>query len=185
MRFSKKSVFDLKIVHWLVAALLAVATAAVAQDFRLESVGARGGFSFPDKRGQMVQGEAFADFNLPWSWDLGADWLLQTKLNLSIGVLSGNGEDGVVGTAGPALSLGRARLPLSLEAGVSPTLLSRHEFGAWNFGTALQFTSYVDLNFDFAKHFRLGYRFQHMSNAGLGTHNPGFNVNMVTLSYVF
>jgi hypothetical protein len=41
------------------------------------------------------------------------------------------------------------------------------------------------LNWDFATHWRLGYRFQHMSNAGLSQPNPGLNMHMFALSYLF
>ena len=80
---------------------------------------------------------------------------------------------------------GPRELPVSLEGGVSPTGLSRSEFGSKDFGTEIQFTSHVGLNWDFATHWRLSYRFQHMSNADLGTKNPGLNLNMLALSYVF
>ncbi len=46
-----------------------------------------------------------------------------------------------------------------------------------------QFTSHVGLNWDFAEHWRLGYRFQHISNADLAKPNPGLNMHLVTLSY--
>jgi hypothetical protein len=41
------------------------------------------------------------------------------------------------------------------------------------------------LNWDFAAHWRLSYRFQHMSNAGLSLQNPGLNMNMFSLGYIF
>jgi hypothetical protein len=52
-------------------------------------------------------------------------------------------------------------------------------------GTDIQFTSHVGLNWDFAAHWRLGYRFQHMSNADLSRDNPGLNMHLFALSYVF
>jgi hypothetical protein len=41
------------------------------------------------------------------------------------------------------------------------------------------------LSFEISSRIRLSYRFQHMSNAGLGLHNPGLNLNMFGISYVF
>jgi hypothetical protein len=81
--------------------------------------------------------------------------------------------------------LSRGRLPVSLDGGVSPTLLSRSEFGSKDFGTDIQFTSHIGVNWDFAAHWRLGYRFQHMSNADLVPQNRGLNMHMFALSYVF
>jgi hypothetical protein len=151
----------------------------------LESIGARGGLSASSSGEQFDQAEAFANGDLPWDWDLGKKWRLQSRLDFSLGWLGDSGHNAAVGTVGPSLLLGRERLPVSLEGGVSPTLLSRHEFGSKDFGTEFQFTSHVGLNWDFAAHWRLGYRFQHMSNAGLGAKNPGLNMHLLSLSYVF
>jgi hypothetical protein len=48
-----------------------------------------------------------------------------------------------------------------------------------------QFTSHLGVNWDFAPHWRVGYRFQHMSNAGLATPNPGLNLHIFSVSYRF
>jgi len=185
MSFSKTSLFRIDNRAWLMVCLVAAAAAASAQEFRVESFGGRYGLSFGDQRGSFTEGEGFVDLNLPWGWDLGSSWNLQTKLNASAGWLGGNSQESLVASIGPALSLRPARFPLSVEGGVSPTYLSDYIFGKWNFGTAFQFTSYIGVNLDFTKHLRLGYRFQHMSNAGLSANNPGLNMNMFALSYVF
>jgi hypothetical protein len=62
-------------------------------------------------------------------------------------------------------------------------LLSSYKFETRSFGTDIQFTSHVGLNWDFAAHWRLGYRFQHMSNASLSRDNPGLNLHLLALSY--
>ncbi len=89
------------------------------------------------------------------------------------------------GRLGPTLVLGRARWPVSVESGFSPTCLSSHVFESKDLGTDIQFTSHVGLNWDFAAHWRLGYRFQHMSNADLARSNPGLNMHLFALSYLF
>ena len=86
---------------------------------------------------------------------------------------------------GPSLLFRRDRLPFSFTVGFSPTLLSQHEFIEKDFGQLLQFTSHIGFNYDFLEHFRAGYRFQHMSNAHLSDHNPGLNLHMFSLSYLF
>jgi hypothetical protein len=91
-----------------------------------------------------------------------------------------------VGTLGPSFLLNHGTFPLSLEGGSGPTVIGRHEFVSKDFGEVIQFTSYVGLNLDVAAHIRLSYRFQHMSNAGLtSSHNPGLNMHMFGLSYLF
>jgi hypothetical protein len=106
-------------------------------------------------------------------------------LDLSAGWLGDSSQNAFVGTLGPTLVLGRARWPVSLEGGFSPTLLSSYTFELKNLGTDIQFTSHVGLNWDIAAHWRLGYRFQHMSNADLSRDNPGLNMHLLGLSYCF
>ena len=173
------------VAGWAAAGLLAGAVAARAEGFSLESVGARGGFQADKSNWDFNQVEAFGNWNLPLDWDLGKEWHLQSGLALSLGWLAGRGASSAIATAGPSLTLSRARLPLSLAGGLSPTILSSEHFGAEDFGMALQFTSYLGLNWNFAAHWRFGYRFQHMSNGGLATPNPGLNLHMFALSYVF
>ena len=185
MLFSKQAYRRIGVAGWVVAGLLAGAVASRAEDFSLESVGVRGGFQADHSDRNFGQAEGFGNLNLPWGWDLGKEWHVQSRLDLSLGWLGQRGNDAVIGTVGPSLILGWARLPLSLEGGVSPTFLSRHEFGSEDFGMNLQFTSHLGVNWDFAPHWRVGYRFQHMSNAGLATPNPGLNLHIFSVSYRF
>lgn len=153
--------------------------------FRLESIGVRGGFSANESGAEFNQAEVAANFDLPWRWNAGAEWGLQTRLDLSLGWLGSSSDNAFIGTLGPSLILERKGFPLSLEGGVSPTLLSKHDLGAKNFGTKFQFTSHIGLNWDIASRVRLSYRFQHMSNAHLSEHNPGLNLHMLGISYLF
>ena len=175
----------ISVVCWVVAGLLAGAVASRAEGFSMESVGVRGGFQADKSNWDFYQVEAFGELNLPWGWDLGKEWHLQSRLDLSLGWLNGRGDSSFIGTLGPSLIVSRARLPLSFDGGVCPTILSCEHFGSEDFGMNLQFTSYLGLNWDFAEHWRLGYRFQHMSNGGLATPNPGLNMHIFALSYVF
>jgi lipid A 3-O-deacylase len=169
----------------LIACVLLWPVVGRAEGVQLESVGARGGISANPTGVSFNQAEVFANWNLPWGWDLGKEWHLQTRLDFSAGWLGDQGDNAAIGTVGPSLVLRRERLPVSLEGGISPTLLSQYDFESRNFGTYFQFTSHVGLNWDFAAHWRLGYRFQHMSNAGLASHNRGLNMHLFALSYLF
>ncbi len=182
---SKRACPWISVPSWVVAGLLTWGSLGWAEGFRLESAGVRGGLSANNDRQEFTQAEVFGNWNLPWNWDLGKKWRLQSRLDVSGGWLGDRGDDAAVGTLGPTLVLSRARLPLSLEGGSSPTLLSNHEFGSKSLGMDFQFTSHVGLNWDFARHWRLGYRFQHMSNAGLSSDNPGLNMHLFGLSYCF
>jgi hypothetical protein len=170
---------------WSVSCLLICGVIARAEGFRLESVGARGGVSSNSEGDEFHQAQAFANWNMPWAWDLGKEWRLQSQLDFTAGWLGDRGHNAAIGTAGPGLLLSRERLPLSLDGGVSPTALSRSEFDSKDLGMDFQFTTHVGLNWDFARHWRLSYRFEHISNAGLASPNPGLNIHMLGLSYVF
>jgi hypothetical protein len=167
-------------VFWLFAA------GGRAEDFRLESAGMRFGFTANFTSKGFHQAEAFADLELPWRWQWASHWELQSKLDLAAGAFGDSAQDAAVTSAGPSLVLGYERIPLSLDVGFSPTLLSREAFGRIDLGSILQFTSHVGLNWDISSRFRLGYRFQHMSNGSLNSeHNPGVNLHVLALNYLF
>jgi hypothetical protein len=191
VRFSTAMAFPKSTYRWMVvtggviACCLLWASPGRAEEFRLESVGVRGGFSANGGRDEFHQAEFFGNWNLPWGWNLGKEWHLQSRLDLSVGWLGDSSRNAVVGTLGPTLVLDRAGWPVSLEGGSSPTLLSSYRFESKSLGTDIQFTSHVGLNWDFAPHWRLSYRFQHMSNADLSRDNPGLNMHLFGLSYCF
>lgn len=95
-----------------------------AEAFRLEAAGARGGFSANESGREFSKVEGFISWNLPWSWELGKEWGLQSRLDLSAGWLGNGGRAAAIWSVGPSLVLGRMRLPLTLEGGVHPTGLS-------------------------------------------------------------
>ena len=154
-----------------------------AQDFL--SVGARGGVSFNGNKDRFRQAEIFTDFDLPWKWSFYSDWQLKPRLDLSAGWLDGENTSAFIGTFGPELELRKGAFPLTLEGGCSPTILSQDSFGQRDFGGCVQFTSHISLNWDITKYISFGYRFQHMSNAGLDDSNPGLNLQMLYVSYHF
>lgn len=171
-------------VRLLLAFWLAEAAASAAE-FRFESVGVRGGFSANESGEDFGQAELTANWRLPWRWDLGADWGLRPRLDASLGWLGSGSQNGAISTLGPSLVVTRKELPFSFEGGISPTLLSRYDFDAKNFGANIQFTSHFGVNWEVISRVSLGYRFQHMSNAGLSAHNPGLNLHMFGVSYSF
>ena len=153
-----------------------------AQDF---FAGVRGGGSFDSTQGQFYQTEAFAGWKIPWRWDFYSNWTLRPGLDTSAGWITGHDADGFVGTAGPFAELHFGKFPVVLEGGGSPTWLSHHVFGQTNFGEQFQFTSHIGLEWDVTKNFTVGCRFQHMSNAGLASPNPGVNFEMLSFRYNF
>jgi lipid A 3-O-deacylase PagL len=154
-------------------------------DFGFESVGARFGLGANGPAEHMNQGEAFAVLNLPLSWWNDGHWRLESRFEMAVGWLGGEGESAIIGSLGPGLLLHLGQTHVSLQTGFSPTLISQHTFGPQNLGSDLQFTSHIGLNYDIGSNWRIGYRLQHMSNGGISHPNPGLNLHMFGLSYLF
>ena len=171
---------------WLVLVLgAAVSQQSWAEDAEWGAAGLRTGFSATSWKDNFWQGEAFATHNLRWRWHSDSGWHLQTRLDLSAGALRQRGDEGFVGTLGPTLVLGKGDFPLTFEAGSSPTILSRDEFSGANFGVPFQFTNHAGVGCRIYKQLSAGYRFQHMSNAGISKYNSGLDLHMFELSYRF
>jgi hypothetical protein len=172
---------------WLMVSvgLLTVATQCQAGWLSLESAGLRGGFSGFGEGARFHQAEAFVEWNLPLRWDWTSGWHLQSRFDFTAGWISGRGEQAAIGTLGPSLELSWDRVPLTLDAGSSPTLMSKEQFGKTDFGTVFQFTTHIGLTWKIGSHLDLGYRFQHMSNAGIGPSNPGLNLHLFGAGWRF
>lgn len=148
--------------------------------------GIRGGFSHGEADGQDFQQlEGFAAYPLAWRWGEPGGWQLVTALEGTGGVLHGGDKNGLVVTLGPALQFGYGELPWWLEVGISPTLLSRSHFQGADLGGNLQFTSHLGLRWQLSNTLGIGYRFQHLSNGGLQTPNPGLEMHLFQLDYHF
>ena len=171
--------------RYLAALVTGLIPVAHGQDFYLESAGARFGFYPGGASKHFYQAEAFANLAMPWSWDLSSEFRLESRFDTSLGWLGEQGDNAAIASAGPTLCVRPKTFPVSLECGVSATVLTRSDFVSKDFGIPFQFTSHAGINVDVSSHFRLSYRFQHMSNAGLSGFNPGLNMHMLGLSYVF
>ena len=123
--------------------ILASVCGSQAQTFSLAAAGLRGALSANSKSQTFEQAEAFGIFNLPWRCDFLDRWHLQTGLDLAAGLLRGRSDNAFIGSVGPDFVIRRDRIPLNLEFGVSPTILSRDEFGTMDFGMPFQFTTHA------------------------------------------
>jgi Lipid A 3-O-deacylase (PagL) len=161
---------------------LSLAHQSEAQDYLF---GVRAGGSFEKDAGDFQQAEAFGGLYLPWLWGSKTGFNLKPRVEGSAGCLDDRGEAGFVGTLGPVFELRKGGFPLSLEAGVSLTGLSRYDYEDRDLGGRFQFTDHAGLNWHITKKFTLGWRFQHMSNAHIYHCNPGLNQQMLSVSYSF
>lgn len=170
----------------LMAAVILLSTIGNhAEGLHLESAGGTFGLSENKGGNHFYQTEAFVHWNLPWRWGKEDGLHAQTRLGVSAGWLHGWDEDGFIGTAGPALSLGWKRVPVFVEGGFGPTFMSRDTFGAADFGSHLQFTTYGGLTWACGSHLSVGCRYQHMSNGRLAKPNPGLNLHAISIGWRF
>jgi hypothetical protein len=149
------------------------------------AVGLRAGFSATDRNEDFEQYEVFATYGLPWSWLLTPDWFVSTRVQLSAGALRGGGDTGFICSVGPSIALSMAHGLILLDGGINAALLSEHQFGRENFGGPIQFVTHVGISFKLGANLGVGYRFQHMSNASIYKRNPGLELHVLELSYLF
>jgi hypothetical protein len=149
------------------------------------AVGLRAGLSTTDNEEDFEQYEVFATYGLPWTWELTSSWFLGTRINLSAGALRGGGDTGFIGSTGPSITLSMVQDRILLDGGISAALLTEHKFGQENFGGPIQFISHVGISFKLSENLGVGYRFQHMSNASIYNRNPGLELHMFELRYLF
>lgn len=128
--------------------------------------------------------EAAAGVPLPYARDLGERWTIDARFEFALGHLSERGTESMLVRFGPLARLEREGLPVAIEFGISPTLLERHRFPARNLGVAFQFTSHAGIT-STGDRVRLGYRFQHTSNARIDEINPGLNMHVFSLVVLF
>ena len=150
-----------------------------------EQLGFRAGFD-SESHVSLFSYEVYGIADTPWSWEVARDKQLSLEIEGAIGGLSGEGETSVYARIAPQLRLDFDTLPLSLIAGPGVSVLSEEELdddfglgGNFQFFTSAGFDWYLDENWT------VGYRFQHISNAGIHDNNPGLNLQTLSINYTF
>lgn len=129
-------------------------------------------------------------------WSLPAGLYLSGHWELSLSYWDGDegrtGNDALVeGGFAPVFYIHSQARPFGItpyiEGGVGIHLMSESELGDRDFDILFTFGSHAGAGFRFGPQdqFELGYRFQHLSNAGLGDPNPGINFHLIKLLYYF
>jgi hypothetical protein len=162
-----------------------LAASAGTEGLSLESTGVRGGFPARPASYGFGQAEAFIDWRLPYSAGLGKGFFIESRLDLSLGWLGEASDNAFIGTVGPIVFVRHECVPIQVEGGISPTILSRDEFESEDFGLLFQFTTHIGLEWNIGDHLRVGYRYQHMSNASIAHPNPGLNMHCFSVSCRF
>jgi len=184
----KFQVSNLMKLYWMILIFFLinlVTRPAAGNEIVWRSIGLRGGVNDNLNNEDFKQYEGFATWKLPWSrqWDSG--WTLSTYLEANAGLLRGGGESAFVGSIGPGIYFTGFKEKIDISIGINPTIISQHKFGDEDLGGPIEFTSHIGLNLNFARHFTIGYRLQHMSNGVLYDENPGLNIHMIEIGYRF
>lgn len=167
-------------------ALSLVPTSSMAAESFWSTLGVRGGMSADDKDSNLRQFELFARYQLPWELRSRSGWGIGTQVEVTAGLMNASGDNGLIGTIGPSITLGNPGFPLFVDLGISAAGLTRDTFGNRDYNGYGQFISHGGLNYRFSDKLGVGYRYQHMSNAGMnGSSNPGLNLHMIGLSWFF
>lgn len=147
-----------------------------------EFVGIRAGRSEPPS---VYHTEFYGDWALPWKASVGQGFAIAAFLSGAIGWIGDNESDTAMGSLGPTFRLNYRNLPIALIGGSSPTLIGRNQIGGRDLGSAFHFTSHIGISLNTGFAAEIGYRLQHMSNAGLGNDNPGLNSQVIFVGWKF
>ncbi len=148
------------------------------------TVGIRVGFD-TDTTVSLTSYEIYETSDPQWSWDLGEKASTGIGYEAAVGALAGEGEVSAYIHFGVTLELAHEELPVTLVIATGPSLYSEDTFGNYDMGGNIQFTSSIGLNWQMCDDWAIEYRFQHTSNMGLKSQNPGLEMHAIGLSHSF
>jgi len=165
----------------LIAALFAVLKPVYAENNR--SLGVQAGVSLNDNK-KFYSTVFFTSYPIfePMQTAVGK---MHLRINAGLGLLWDDEKTGVVGSLGPSVVFYGMQERLRLGLGIDVALLSRTQFEEIDFGSTVEFISHINIAWEIAEGLTAGYRFQHMSNAGLDARNPGLNLHLLSLEYSY
>lgn len=150
----------------------------------LSDVGLRIGID-AENRVSVQSYEIIAHLDSPWSWTISGQFTVDLGFEFGLGALVGEGETGVLTHLGPSIEVNYGDFPITFALSSGPALLSEHEFSNLDLGGSFQFMSAVGFDYALSQKWTLGYRYLHISNAGLHEKNPGMNLHAVNACYKF
>jgi hypothetical protein len=153
-----------------------------------KAVGIRAGVSATTRSEYFHQYEVFAAYGLPWSLRAESGWGVALRVNASVGALHGGKETGVIGSVGPGVIVDKGGKGLAFTLGGDLYGMSRFRYGNVDLNGDPLFEGNLGVMYRFDSGPGVGYRFQHMSNGGLGRNgsgNTGLDLHMLELSWNF
>jgi len=173
----------------VVLACLLATPPSFADDLALQSLGLRARLSEKTLLGDEAP-EDFEEYDLsanlalPWEHYATSGWGMGTRLMASAGLLRGAGENALVVSVIPEVTLGSQDGRFLLDLGAGVALFSRHRFGTQDYGGPFQFALTVGIGGPLYRQLGLGYRFLHYSDAGVnGSDTTGADFHMIEFRY--
>jgi len=144
-------------------------------EWSFASAGLRIGSDFRSDR--FTSFETFLYVGTPYRWEP-SSWTINLKAEANAGALRSSSTSGALFSIGPALGFTHQKLPnLSVVLAGAPTFLSKKRYGKTDLGSNFQFTSSVSILYALSDRLSLAYRFQHISNGGIRSPNPGLDLH--------
>ncbi|MCA9461112.1 MAG: acyloxyacyl hydrolase [Nitrospirales bacterium] len=192
----------MNVVHWktlygvlVVGSLLIGPSLSYGQgEKKLEwiSAGVRGGINLdpggipPGEKEDFQLFDTYAILGFPGSWEWPSGWEARYTWRFTAGILRGAGDEGFIGTTGPAIILTNWDWRVSLDLGTGAAFVSDEKFGRQDFGGPVQIIGHGGVSYHFPGHITLGWRFHHFSDAAIyGTDNRGIDFHIIELGYRF
>ncbi len=149
-----------------------------------DTAGLRGGID-SDNDVSIDGYEVFATVPTGYEWKLGKQTTLKLKFEGAVGALIHSDDDSIYARIGPQFVISSENCPFSLVASSGPAYLTDHTFGGFDLGGNFQFITSIGIDCKINDNWSLGYRWNHISNAGIHSKNPGLNLHTIGLSYKF
>lgn len=168
----------------LVSMLAVPGFSARAGAFPLKDAGL--GVGSGDRRGVSFNSyELSGTLESPWSRQIGEQGQMRLDFEIGVGVLDGEGDSGLFVRAAPILEFGMAGSPVGLFITTGPLLLTEDQYGDFDIGGNVHFASAVGVKWRVTQDWSVGYRYQHISNVGVTSPNPGLDQHLIRIAHGF
>jgi hypothetical protein len=152
-------------------------------DFKVEGLGFQFGID-AENEATLNSYELVVPVETPWEWSLGESAELELYFEGTIGAIHGEGTTSGLLHFGLLGEIEMDAVPFSFIISSGPTLITEENLGGYDLGNNLEFTSSIGVKAELAS-WTLGYRFQHISNGGLGKTNPGLDMHVFSAIFEF
>lgn len=127
----------------------------------------------------------FATTRPLYSWRLGDSSTVDLRFTGTAGLLDEDREQAFMTSLGPLLDVTISESRLHFIVSSCPAYLGDETFGRLDLGSHFQFISSAGFDWHFSEDWIFGYRWQHISNAGISDVNPGLNLNTIRVGFRF